>query len=67
VLWARHQAPHQLPTLLQAQLGPGRVVGREAFYGPNDGTCCPSGRARTVWTYRHSFRLATTRVTKRPD
>jgi hypothetical protein len=67
ILRPRHRPPHQLPTLLQVQVDPGRVVGREAFYGSNDGTCCPSGRARTVWTYRHgTFRLASSRITKRP-
>lgn len=29
----------------------GRVVVSEAWYGPNDGDCCASGRARTIWTY----------------
>jgi hypothetical protein len=29
----------------------GRVLVHEIFYGPNDPTCCPSGRAVTTWTY----------------
>jgi hypothetical protein len=29
----------------------GKVVVSEAWYGPNDGDCCASGRARTIWTY----------------
>jgi hypothetical protein len=29
----------------------GRVVVSEAWYGPQDGDCCASGRARTIWTY----------------
>ena len=67
ILRPRHQAPQLLPTLLEVDIDRHRVVGREAFYGPNDGTCCPSGRARTVWTYRHrTFRVATSRVTKKP-
>ena len=27
------------------------VIAPEAWYGPEDGTCCPSGRARTIWRY----------------
>jgi hypothetical protein len=30
----------------------GRVIVSEAWYGPHDGTCCSSGRARTIWAYR---------------
>ena len=33
------------------QLVPGRVVGDESFYGPDDAPCCPSGRASTVWPW----------------
>lgn len=29
----------------------GRVLISEAWYDPNDGDCCASGRARTIWTY----------------
>ena len=28
----------------------GQITTHEAFYGSNDPTCCPSGRATTVWT-----------------
>jgi hypothetical protein len=67
ILRPRHQAPHMLPTLLQVNIERGRVIGREAFYGSKDGTCCPSGRGRTTWSYRHgAFRIAATRVTKKP-
>jgi hypothetical protein len=67
ILRPRHQARHMLPTLLEVSLRRGRVVGREAFYGSDDGTCCPSGRARTAWTYRDgTFHLGSTRVTKTP-
>jgi hypothetical protein len=39
----------------------GRVVVSEAWYGPNDGDCCASGRARTIWTYAAGrFRPRTT-------
>jgi hypothetical protein len=30
-----------------------KLIVREDFYGPKDGVCCPSGRATTVWVYRH--------------
>lgn len=28
---------------------PGRLVAQQVFYGPQDATCCPSGKATTVW------------------
>jgi hypothetical protein len=66
VLTPRWQPKHVLPTLLTVVLRRGRVIGREAFYGPRDGTCCPSGRAKTVWKYEHgTLRLASSRVTRR--
>jgi hypothetical protein len=40
----------------------GRVVVSEAWYGPSDGDCCASGRARTIWTYA-AGRLRPTRTT----
>ena len=41
-------------TLLQLQdVQPGRVTVREFFYGPHDGTCCPSGEATTRWMLRN--------------
>src|SRR5512133_453299 len=66
VLRPHWQPKHALPTLLTVALRRGRVVGREAFYGRRDGTCCPSGRAKTVWMYRHGpLRLASSLVTRR--
>jgi hypothetical protein len=66
VLRPHWQPKRALPTLLTVVLRRGRVIGREAFYGPRDGTCCPSGRARTVWAYRHgTLRFASSRVTRR--
>jgi hypothetical protein len=35
----------------KTRIARGRIVVTELWYGPRDGTCCPSGRARTVWTY----------------
>jgi hypothetical protein len=29
----------------------GRIVASEVFYTNDDSTCCPSGTARTIWTY----------------
>jgi hypothetical protein len=44
----------------------GRVVVSEAFYGPRDGTCCPTGRATTTWTFSNGkFRAIKTTVTQR--
>ena len=34
-------------------MAPGRTVVKELWYGPVDATCCPSGRATSVWTYRN--------------
>jgi hypothetical protein len=66
VLRPHWQPKHALPTLLTVVLRRGRVIGREAFYGRRDGTCCPSGRATTVWMYRHgTLRLASSLVTRR--
>jgi hypothetical protein len=38
----------------------GAITAKELFYGPQDGTCCPSGRATTVWTFNgHTFSSGT--------
>jgi hypothetical protein len=66
VLTPHWQPKNQLPTLLTVVLRRGRAIGREAFYGRRDGTCCPSGRAKTVWTYGHGkFELSSSRITRR--
>ncbi len=45
----------------------GRIVVAEYWYGPNDPTCCASGRATTTWAYRAGKLTAVrTVVTKRP-
>ena len=64
------QQPHQVshvPLLGKVKWVNGRVVVAEYWYGPNDPTCCASGRATTTWAYR-SGKLAAVRtvVTKRP-
>jgi hypothetical protein len=44
-----------------------RLLIKEAFYGPHDYTCCPSGVAESEWTYR-SGRLgfARSEITSEP-
>ena len=51
VVTPRVQPAGVLPTLLEIEIEPGRVVAHEFYYGPDDPTCCPSGRATTPWTY----------------
>jgi hypothetical protein len=47
------QPPEVLPTLIEIAIAPGRITAHEVFYGPDDATCCASGRATTIWTYAH--------------
>jgi hypothetical protein len=49
--------PHatHVPLSHVAAIKRGEVVVSEAWYGDYDGTCCPSGRATTVWVYRHGM------------
>lgn len=35
----------------ETRIGQGSVTVQELFYGPSDGTCCPSGRRESVWTF----------------
>jgi hypothetical protein len=50
----------------QAQAGPGLTV-EELWYGPDDSTCCPSGRATNTWTYVDgTFRRDDAHVTATP-
>lgn len=59
---------NRLPTLLTVKIRRGKVIAREAWYGPNDGTCCPSGRTTTVWTYSHGvLRAGAPTITQRPS
>ena len=47
----RHQPKDVLPTLPDiTSIKPGVITVREFWYGPNDSTCCPSGRAITTWS-----------------
>lgn len=36
-----------------------RIIARQLWYGPSDSTCCPTGRATTVWSYAHGVLTAT--------
>jgi hypothetical protein len=45
----------------------GEVIAHEGWYGRRDGTCCPSGRARTVWRYtKGTLRPLRTVVERQP-
>jgi hypothetical protein len=66
------QQPHRakvshVPLLGKVKWVDGRIVVAEYWYGPNDPTCCASGRATTTWAYRTGKLTAVrTAVTKRP-
>jgi hypothetical protein len=45
------QSPHELPSTITLAFKDGGIKAREYWYGHRDGTCCPSGRATTIWTY----------------
>lgn len=56
-----------VPLLGKAKWVDGRIVVAEYWYGPNDPTCCASGRATTTWAYRTGKLTAVrTVVTKQP-
>ncbi len=56
-----------VPLLGKVKWVNGRIVVAEYWYGPNDPTCCASGRATTTWAY-HAGELTAVRtvVSKRP-
>lgn len=57
-----------VPLLGRVEIRRRRVVAEELWYGPRDGTCCPSGRATTIWTYaRGSLPASRTIVVVRPS
>jgi hypothetical protein len=56
-----------VPLLVKVKWVDGRVVVAEYWYGPNDPTCCASGRATTTWAYRTGKLTAVrTVITRRP-
>jgi len=46
--------PH-VPLLGRLTIEKDEVIAEEAWYGPNDGTCCASGEAMTLWRLSHGF------------
>jgi hypothetical protein len=40
-----------VPIVGPVRITRGRVTASEAWYGPRDSDCCPSGQARTPWLY----------------
>lgn len=68
VVTPRVQPKAELPTLLTVTIRRGSIVAHEAFYGPHDGTCCPSGRATTIWTYTsHALKPGTPSIIRHPS
>jgi hypothetical protein len=62
----RADVPH-VPLLGNVHIEQGRVTAAEAWYGPYDGTCCPSGTARTTWTFsRGELRPKRTTILQKP-
>jgi hypothetical protein len=56
-----------VPLLGKVRWVGGRILAAEYWYGPNDPTCCATGRATTTWAYRTGTLTAIrTVVTKRP-
>ena len=46
----------------------GRVSLEEAFYGPDDSPCCPTGRAHDIWTVDDGTLVQReSQVTRQPD
>ena len=67
VLIPQEQPANELPTLLQVTIRRGEIVAHEAWYGVNDGTCCPSGRTTTTWKYTNArFTPVRTVLQRRP-
>ncbi len=57
---------NHVPTLGTPKFSGGKIIVREAFYGPNDPTCCSTGRATTTWAYAHGkLKALRTIITKR--
>jgi hypothetical protein len=57
-----------VPLLGSVEILRGKLLAQEAWYGPSDGTCCPSGRAATIWTYASGkLRPSRTIVVLRPS
>jgi hypothetical protein len=63
----RQQLPDNHVTVIEVgQLSPSGLSVDEAWYGPEDATCCPTGRATSRWEYADGgLRPAGTRITRR--
>jgi hypothetical protein len=60
------QPPRVLPTLLEITIAPGKLAAPEFYYGRDDSTCCPSGRAVTTWLYSNGrLKRGPTTITRR--
>jgi hypothetical protein len=46
-----YPAAGHVPILGSVEILSGKVIAEEVWYGLGDGTCCPTGRAATVWNY----------------
>lgn len=56
-----------VPYFSSTHIARGSVTVTERWYGPVDGTCCPTGRARTVWTYNgQGFVMGETDIIAKP-
>lgn len=57
-----------VPILGLVEIHRGKLIAHEAWYGPNDGTCCASGVAKTIWTFENArLRVSRTIVERRPS
>jgi hypothetical protein len=48
------------------EIQPGEITAKEAWYGTDDSTCCPTGQATTVWTVRGGAFVPSTTVQADP-
>jgi len=65
------QQPHRarvshVPLLGKVRWVNGRIIVPEYWYGPNDSTCCATGRATTTWAYRAGKLTAVRTVITKP-
>ena len=59
--------PH-VPLLGKPKIQRGKVIAYERWYGPHDGTCCPSGQVKTIWTYANgTLRASRTIIVQKPS
>ncbi len=54
------------PLIAGEKIERGRIVVREAWYGRNDATCCPTGRATTNWRLEDGRLAPSTVVNRQP-